>query len=901
MTIRKQLLTSILLAGVPLLCLGTYSIIHHYKSQKRLILEKEMETAQTMASLLEIGVRHLVQHHRMVGRFIAQNPHRTREALAWVRQSSPLVVRSGYLRPDGRFAILDPPLSGPGTVNVFDRSYFQALLQGKEWILSDLLISRARGDLIVGLALPVWNQKRVLVGVLTSGIRPEGFTSLLRFRAEEGTYFGIVDGSGRLISSNLSQDLTWEQRDWSREPGVQQALAGVPTTVDRFVHPLERTPLMGAWVPVPALGWAVGVMDEIDQIMQPVQMAGLIQLGSLGSMVLLFLVLALGVAGRLSRPIMGLAETARKLGQGDLAQRAEVKGGDEVTVLAGAFNRMAEDIASSQAVLRRQAEELKRKASELQILYELSRQLDSTLPLEKLLEVALVKVRELVGADLALISVFDETTERLVFRSYPEVPQGHLQAMLRVQAERWASGEEARGEEPLLVDRVSQRHGLSSLAAALCAVASLIDVPLRVKGKTIGTITLTSSLDGRFTERDIPFLSAVASAVAVSIGNARLHAAAVRRGEELAALLRATQTVMAGLDLQVILQRIVDEASRIAGTPHVRAFLVDRDAQFLRAGAATGTSMPTGLQVPMDTSFSGTAATTRRPLFVPDTRNDPRKILTPRDRGFDFVTYLGLPIKVRGEVVGVLAFYTEAPRIYTQDDLAYLASFADQAAIAIENARLYSQTKEDADAKALLVRELDHRVRNNLATIVGLLSMELGRKGDWTTEEALQACIDRVQSLATIHDLLGHDEFKEPDLKQLVEAVATAAVKGFSSEENVEIAVSAPPLRLPPKSLSALALATNELITNALKHAFRSRDTGRIEVQVEVQGKEIRLEVRDNGVGTPVVGEEGLHKGVGLDIVTSLVRTDLRGEFQLRNERGTVATIRFPKPQPAEV
>ncbi|HEU5395299.1 MAG TPA: cache domain-containing protein, partial [Candidatus Methylomirabilis sp.] len=314
MTIRKQLLTSILLAGVPLLCLGTYSIIYHYKSQKRLILEKEMETAQTMASLLEIGVRHLVQHHRMVGRFIAQNPHRTQEALTWVRQSSPLVVRSGYLRPDGRLAVLDPPLPGPDAVSVFDRPYFQALLQGKEWILSDLLTSRASGDLIVGLALPVWDQKGVLAGVLTAGIRPEGFTSLLRFRAEEGTYFGIVDGTGRLVASNLHQDLTWEQRDWSREPGVQQALAGVPTIVDRFIHPLERTALMGAWVPVPALGWAVGVMDEIDQIMQPVQMAGLIQLGSLISMVLLFLVLALGVAGRLSRPIIGLAETARKFG-----------------------------------------------------------------------------------------------------------------------------------------------------------------------------------------------------------------------------------------------------------------------------------------------------------------------------------------------------------------------------------------------------------------------------------------------------------------------------------------------------------------------------------------------------------------------------------------------------------
>ena len=178
--------------------------------------------------------------------------------------------------------------------------------------------------------------------------------------------------------------------------------------------------------------------------------------------------------------------------------------------------------------------------------------------------------------------------------------------------------------------------------------------------------------------------------------------------------------------------------------------------------------------------------------------------------------------------------------------------------------------------------------------------MELGRKGYWTAEEALKACIDRVQSLAAIHDLLAQDEFKEPDLKRLVEAVATAAVRGYSGEENVEITFSAPPLRLPPKWLSALALAANELITNALKHAFPSRDPGRIAIQVTDGGEEIQLEVRDNGVGIRDVIEEGSRRGVGLEIVTSLVGTDLRGEFHLRNDGGTVATIRFPKPKDAE-
>jgi two-component system, sensor histidine kinase PdtaS len=900
MTIRKQLLISILLAGIPLLLLHTYTIVHHFKSQKRMILEKEMETAQTMASLVEVGVRHLVEHHRIVGRFLAQNPHRMQEVLAWVRQSSPLVVRSGFIQPDGRFAMLDPPIPSIRSVDVSDRTYFHTLLQGSDWAVSDLLISRARGDPIVGVAVAVKDRQGVLKGVLTSGLRPEAFASLLRFRAEKGTYFGIVDGRGRLISSNLSHNLTWQQRDWSGEPGVQRALAGVPTTVDRFVHPLEGTTLMGAWVPVPALGWAVGVMDEIDHVMRPIQTAGLIQLGSLASVVLLSLIIASRLAGRLTRPIIGLAETARRLGEGDIVQRVEVKGGNEVNALAEAFNKMAEGVASSQAALRRQTDELQRTASELQVLCELSRQLDSPLALEERLEVALAKVRRRVGGDLALISIFDEGTGRLTLRSDPPLQEESYRAVVQAQARSWASGEPARREEPVLVHRLSTENGHSSLAAVLGGIESLVDVPLRAEGKAIGTLTLTSTMAGRFSEEDVPFLSSVASVVRVAIDNARLHAAAVRRGEELAALLWASQVIMADLDPQSILGRIVEEASRIAGTPHVRAFLVDKEAQLLRAEAATGSSWPGGLQIPLGTSFSGIPATTGQPLFIADTRDDPRKILSTPDRGFDFVTYLGLPIKVRGEVLGVLAFYSESPREYGQDEVAYLASFADHAAIAIENARLYAQARDDAAAKAILVRELDHRVRNNLSTIIGLLSMELGRKGYWTAEEALRACIDRVQSLAVMHDLLAQDRFKALDLKRLVEAVATAAVRGYGGEENVEITVNATPLQLPPKWLSALALAANELITNALKHAFPSRHPGRIAILITEEREEVQLEVRDNGVGIGAAIEEGSAKGVGLEIVSSLVATDLRGEFHLRNDGGTVAIIRFPKPKGAE-
>ncbi|MFQ5989531.1 MAG: PAS domain S-box protein [Candidatus Methylomirabilales bacterium] len=322
----------------------------------------------------------------------------------------------------------------------------------------------------------------------------------------------------------------------------------------------------------------------------------------------------------------------------------------------------------------------------------------------------------------------------------------------------------------------------------------------------------------------------------------------------------------------------------------------------------------------------------RRAAWIPNVLADTNFLRAPIAAKIGLHAALAFPIEAEDEVTGVIVLYTRETR---QPDPELLEMAADiggrigqftertraeealrrahdelelrvqdrTAELAQANEALQTEIaerKRAAEAEALLLRELNHRVRNNLATIVGLLSMELGRKRRWTAEEALKACIDRVQHLAAIHDLLAQDEFRELDLKRLVEEVAKAVVKGISWEEHVKITVDAPPLRLPPKWLGSLALAANELITNALIHAFPSRHAGLIEVQVTEGRGEIQLSVRDNGIGFPITKEDGWKKGVGLDIVAALVETDLQGQFHLQNDKGALATIRFPKPQLVE-
>jgi signal transduction histidine kinase/DNA-binding response OmpR family regulator/HPt (histidine-containing phosphotransfer) domain-containing protein/uncharacterized protein YigA (DUF484 family) len=186
------------------------------------------------------------------------------------------------------------------------------------------------------------------------------------------------------------------------------------------------------------------------------------------------------------------------------------------------------------------------------------------------------------------------------------------------------------------------------------------------------------------------------------------------RQGELAALLRSAQALMAGHQLDAVLRRIVDEAARIAGTPHVKVLLVDPEAPELTVAASSGGAEPRDFRLPVGASYSGTVATTGQPLFVADMQNDPQNPLAARDRAEGIRTYLGLPIRIRDRVVGVLTFNTAEPHAYTPSELEFLRAFADQAALALESARLYEALASRLERLKTLTR-LNQLVSSSLS------------------------------------------------------------------------------------------------------------------------------------------------------------------------------------------
>ena len=211
----------------------------------------------------------------------------------------------------------------------------------------------------------------------------------------------------------------------------------------------------------------------------------------------------------------------------------------------------------------------------------------------------------------------------------------------------------------------------------------------------------------------------------------------------LAALLEATQAVASSLDLEEVLQTIVREAAGIAGAPFVRLFLLDEAARVLRYRVGVGLPLEAerDIVIPLGESFSGQVAATGQPLAVPDYRGDPRLRSPQHAATYGLVSYLGLPVQLKDRLFGVLVFNTSAPRVYKDDEVAFLSTFARQAASAIENARLYAEIRQHAGGLEERVRQrtveleealrvkseflanMSHELRTPLNAIIGFCEL----------------------------------------------------------------------------------------------------------------------------------------------------------------------------------
>ncbi|HEY0810120.1 MAG TPA: response regulator [Longimicrobiales bacterium] len=213
--------------------------------------------------------------------------------------------------------------------------------------------------------------------------------------------------------------------------------------------------------------------------------------------------------------------------------------------------------------------------------------------------------------------------------------------------------------------------------------------------------------------------------------------------------------------------------------------------------------------------------------------------------------------------------------------------------LADQNYQLYEQARRDAEERLLLLRELDHRVRNNLAVISGLVTMERNRRPPREPEDALASLENRLRSFILVHEALRRQNYMGVPIRETTEKLAQRLRNAWDVGRRINIRIEGDSPVLDEKQGFATSLILNELITNAFRHGFPEGTEGTLRILIEERDRQVRIEVTDDGVGTKQTGKGVV--GSGRSIVDALARDELNGTFDFAStEHGTRAGVTFP-------
>ncbi len=226
----------------------------------------------------------------------------------------------------------------------------------------------------------------------------------------------------------------------------------------------------------------------------------------------------------------------------------------------------------------------------------------------------------------------------------------------------------------------------------------------------------------------------------------------------------------------------------------------------------------------------------------------------------------------------------------------HLRLSAELATMVQTNAQLYEQARGDADVKAALLQELNHRVRNNLAAISGFLEMELVRSAAGPGQEALQRATARVRSMAIVHVVLASQADQLAPFRDVAERLVRTIQPFYDPHFQIIAHVTGDALLVPHENVSPLAMVLNELLTNSFRHAFPSGHPGTIDILLTDKPHGYQMMVRDTGVGLRN-GIETEGRSSGQQVVRRIVGSFLKGTCNWISDGGTTAIVEFPKPK----
>ena len=939
MKLRSHLIILVLVAVLPLLAFSVILLGLAADSERNATERGLRATGRAMGTAVDhtldnaIGALELLATSDLID---AGDLAAFHVAAARALEAQPGWLSVAVVDPQGRQLLNTLQPTGTALPPPADTRTVSAVLAQRTPVVSDLISGDLPGRAHVVVAVPVL-RNGVLRGGLLTALDATTFVRVLQSQQlPNGWVAGIVDGRGVVVARTpdperfIGQPATpsYVAFTESHDAGAAR-LAGLDDVGRHTVFNRLQHARWTVYLALPAK-----VMDAVLQrSLWAVIGGGLVFLGA-------GIVLALLVGRRLTAPIVSLSSAAARLGAGELAEPPAEGKVDEVTALGMALGdaaRRRREAEGEREVLLGRAESSRERAA---LLAEASRLLASSLDYESTLE-RLARLLVPTLADLCVIDIAGDDGEihrlaaahadpakddaaRELARRFPPDRRGHhpVARALRSGRPELASDISADTLETIAPDPAHRE-----LAHAM-AYTSYLVVPIIARERTFGAISLVSAGSGRhYSAEDVPFAEDIARRAAAAIDNTRLYRQNETRLRAAEAAADLGGFLNQALDPEVVGRRIAESVRALLGLGTSVFYRVDPSTLDMTVVAGAGTPIPgldPGVTLPAGLAAVGLAVRERRPVTTPDLLADPRIALTPELRvtleHAPYRSVLAVPLLSHERVIGVLALGDRKGREFRAEEVLLAQGFAEQAALALENARLYAEARDANRAKDEFLATLSHELRTPLTAMLGWVRMlQSGTLDDATSARALQV-IDRNTKLQAqlIDDLLDVSrivtgklslELKAVDVGAVVET-AVDAVTPAALGKSVELE-----RRLDPAAGPAWADAhrLQQVVWNLLSNAVKFTPSGgRVIVSVDREDPNVLVRVEDTGQGiapeflpfifdrfrqadsTTTRAHGGL--GLGLAIVHHLV-TLHRGTVTAASDgpnRGATFTVRIP-------
>ena len=264
----------------------------------------------------------------------------------------------------------------------------------------------------------------------------------------------------------------------------------------------------------------------------------------------------------------------------------------------------------------------------------------------------------------------------------------------------------------------------------------------------------------------------------------------------------------------------------------------------------------------------------------------------------EYVDWLGVPLKNKGKTIGVLTVksYTEGHR-YSEDDLNILMFVSTQIAMVIGRKQAEEQIRRSLQEKEVLLKEIHHRVKNNMQVISSMLNLQSAYIEDKQALDMFNDSQNRVKSMALIHEKLYQSrDLARVDFSEYVDTLTNHLFRFYDTHNPlISLRTDVDSIMIGVDMAIPCGLILNELVSNSLKHAFPNNEKGKIMVSFFSNNGSSTLSVRDNGIGFPQDVDFRDMDSLGLQLVNTLVQ-QIEGEIKLiSRKKGTEFTITFDR------